>query len=251
MNAPRACDIVQTPSPNCGERRGERGIDLLLLHYTATKSADNALKWLCNPEAQASAHYLIDEDGSIYQMVAEEQRAWHAGASFWAGDSDINSCSIGIEIQNEGVWGGNPNFPETQMDAVERLCLDILDRHSIPPERVLAHSDVAPGRKVDPGAEFDWKRLHLMGIGHWVEPAALCDDRAIDLGDEGDAVLDIQNRLISYGYKLEASGLYDAATKTVMSAFQLHFRQQIVDGVADHSSIETLKRLAVPLSLQS
>jgi N-acetylmuramoyl-L-alanine amidase len=240
-------DIKQCPSPNCGERRGDRGIDLLLLHYTATKTAENALKWLCNPEAQASSHYLIDEDGVVFQLVDEERRAWHAGASSWQSETDINSCSIGIEIQNQGTWGANPDFPDVQMIAVEALCLDILARNSITPERVLAHSDVAPGRKIDPGEKFDWARLHRAGIGHWVAPAPVSPGPGLDLGDEGAEVTALQEALIAYGYKLEATGLYDAPTKTVVSAFQLHFRQALVDGVADVSSRDTLARLGAVL----
>ncbi len=244
MSAAPELAIVQRPSPNQGERKNGLEADILLLHYTATKSAENALTWLCNPQAEASSHYLVDEDGTVYQMVDEAMRAWHAGASFWAGETDINSCSIGIEIQNEGTWGGNPDFPDAQMDAVETLSLGILHRHDIPPHRVLAHSDVAPGRKVDPGEKFDWERLHGADIGHWVEPCAIAEGPVLDLGDEGDAVRAVQSQLGAYGYRVPENGLYDGLTKTVVSAFQLHFRQARVDGVFDVSTRETLRRLA-------
>jgi N-acetylmuramoyl-L-alanine amidase len=235
--------IADRPSPNHGERRDGLSPDILLLHYTATKSAENAIRWLCNPDAQASSHYVVDVDGAITRLVEEDRRAWHAGASFWKGETDVNSRSIGIEIQNEGNWGGNPDFPEPQMRAVEALCLDILARHAIAPERVLAHSDVAPGRKVDPGEKFDWARLARAGIGRWVEPAPITPGPALDLGDAGEEVRALQSALAAYGYKVEASGLFEPATKSVVRAFQLHFRQGLVDGVADVSTRDTLARL--------
>jgi len=242
-------DIAEMASPNHGERRGGRDVDLLLLHYTATKSAENAIHWLCNPQSGVSSHYVIDLDGSITRLVDEGRRAWHAGAAYWAGETDINSCSIGIEIQNQGEWAGNPDFPDAQMAALEALCRDIIDRHRIPAHRVLGHSDVAPGRKIDPGPRFDWQRLHDAGIGHWVPPVADADGPGLDLGDEGDAVIELQMRLHDYGYKIEPSGLYDGATKTVVSAFQLHFRQRCCDGVCDAETRATIDRLSQGLGL--
>lgn len=237
--------IDYRPSPNHGERRNGLKPDLLLLHYTSMETAEAAIDWLCAPVSQVSCHYLVGEDGQVVQMVDEDRRAWHAGASRWAGETDINSCSIGIEVQNVGPSGGYPGFPDIQMDAVEALCLDILSRHKIPAERVLAHSDVAPGRKIDPGEKFDWARLHRAGVGHWVEPTAITDGDVLDAGCEGDEVVELQSALAAYGYGLEATGVYDEATQTVVQAFQLHFRQAKTDGIADQSTRDTLLALSV------
>ena len=145
------------PSPNVEARRDDRKPDMLILHYTGMESAEAALDWLTRQESGVSCHYLVDEEGRIAQLVLESERAWHAGQSLWAGETDLNSCSIGIEIHNPGHDFDYPDFPDTEMRAVEALCLDIMSRHAIPPARVLAHSDVAPGRKRDPGEKFDWE----------------------------------------------------------------------------------------------
>jgi len=236
------------PSPNIEPRKDRRAPDLLLLHYTGMESAEGALAWLTTPESQVSCHYLIDEEGRITQLVAEEMRAWHAGASHWAGDEDINSCSIGIEIHNPGHELGYPDFPEAQMMAVEVLCKDILQRHLIPPQRVLAHSDVAPGRKADPGEKFDWRRLADAGIGLWVEPEPIGPDDGLGPGDVGDEVCALQDHLQRLGYGLDPAGSYDNETQTVVRAFQRHWRQQRTDGRGDLSTCKTLARLlkAIP-----
>ena len=231
------------PSPNRNARRDARRPDLLLLHYTGMESAEAALAWLVDDRAEVSAHYLVDEAGRIAQMVPEAERAWHAGASQWAGEGDINSCSIGIEIHNPGHDFGYPDFPDVQMDAVEALSLDILSRHEIPPARVLAHSDVAPARKQDPGEKFDWARLARAGIGLWVAPEPQGEDAGLGPGDQGEAVRDVQDRLKTFGYGLEVTGTYDAATAIVVTAFQRHFRPARVDGRADASTCATLQRL--------
>jgi N-acetylmuramoyl-L-alanine amidase len=230
-------------SPNQGERADGADPDILLLHYTGTATARIALDWLCLPTSQVSCHYLIDDDGGIVQMVGEDRRAWHAGRSYWAGETDINSKSIGIEIQNPGPEAGYPDFPEPQMAAVENLCLDILARHDIPPERVLAHSDVAPGRKIDPGEKFDWQRLAAKDVGHWVEPAPMADGPVLAVGDKGDPVHTLQDRFRAYGYGLEITGEYDMATEQVVYAFQQHFRQALCDGRCDLSTLKTLDQL--------
>lgn len=226
-------------SPNIGPRRDGRGVDMLLLHYTGMASAAKARDWLCNPESGVSCHYLVDEIGRITQMVGEEMRAWHAGQSSWGGETDTNSRSIGIEIHNPG----DEPYPPAQMQGVIRLCRDILARHAIPRHLVLAHSDVAPGRKIDPGEHFDWEALHRAGIGHWVEPAPIAAGPGIRPGDTGEAVIRLQALLAEYGYGLPLSGNYDHDTATVVRAFQRHFRPARVDGIADHSTIETLGRL--------
>jgi len=241
------------PSANFGDRkpRGEaegiRHPDTLILHYTGMASGKAALDWLCNPESGVSSHYFIDQNGLVTQMVPEEKRAWHAGKSFWKGDTDINSASIGIEIDNPGHEGGCPPFSRIQMQAVIRLCRDILARNQIPAERVLAHSDVAPGRKRDPGEWFDWKHLHQEGIGHWVEPVDVAGGRFFQEADGGQPVEALQTMLSLYGYDTETDGIYGAKTKTSVAAFQRHFRPARVDGIADASTIATLHKLLTGL----
>jgi len=237
------CASRWCPSPNFEPRRAGRRADLLLLHYTGMTSAQAALDWLTRAESRVSAHYLVDEDGHVTQMVAEEMRAWHAGHAHWAGEDDINSCSIGIEVHNPGPECGYPDFPEAQMAAVEALCADILSRHPIPPARVLAHSDVAPARKCDPGEKFDWKRLARAGVGLWVKPTPPEGDAGWDEGEEGPEVAALQASLARFGYRLEPSGVYDRATALAVSAFQRHFRPALIDGLADRSTRETLARL--------
>ncbi len=146
--------IEQHPSPNHGPRAPGKPTDILLLHYTGMALPERALEWLCDPASQVSSHYLVFEDGRVVQLVDEARRAWHAGRSSWAGERDINSRSVGIEIVNPGHQFGYRPFPEPQIDALIALCRAILSRHPIPPERVLAHSDVAPDRKEDPGELF-------------------------------------------------------------------------------------------------
>ena len=176
-------------------------------------------------------------------MVAEEERAWHAGQSLWAGETDLNSCSIGIEIHNPGHDFDYPDFPDAEMRAVEALCLDILGRHAIPPDRVLAHSDVAPGRKRDPGEKFDWQRLARAGIGLWVEPVPLEHDPGLGPGDEGEKSRRAATALHEYGYGVEVTTTYGTGLEKVIEAFQRHFRPARIDGRADSSTIATLEKL--------
>jgi N-acetylmuramoyl-L-alanine amidase len=230
-------------SPNVGPRRDNQRPDMLLLHYTGMDDAERACEWLCDPKAKVSCHYLIDEKGVITQMVDEGLRAWHAGTSSWKGDEDINSCAVGIEIQNPGHAAGYPDFPQAQMMAVVALCREIVARHEIPGPRVLAHSDVAPLRKIDPGEKFDWALLHAQGIGHWVHPEPITGGPFLQLGDAGQSVEALQVLFRKYGYGIEITGAYDPLTQAVVRAFQRHFRPALVDGVADTSTVATLHRL--------
>ena len=231
------------PAPNREPRAQGRAPDMLILHYTGMESAEAALDWLTREESKVSCHYLVDEAGRIMQMVRESERAWHAGQSLWAGETDLNSCSIGIEIHNPGHDFDYPDFPKAQMRAVAALARDILSRHPISPDRVLAHSDIAPGRKRDPGEKFDWALLATAGIGLYVPPAPLGSDQGLGLGDEGKTVLELQQELAAYGYGVETTGTFGKGLESVVEAFQRHFRPERIDGVADASTRDTLKRL--------
>jgi len=215
--------ILTHPSPNFGERRGAGRVALVVLHYTAMASCAEALARLCDPLTEVSAHYLIDSDGTVLSLVDEAARAWHAGAGSWGGAGDVNSRSIGIELANTG---GTP-FAEAQMAALEGLLAGILARHALPPQAVIAHSDMAPDRKGDPGPRFDWRRLALQGLSVWPEPGLpepglpqsglpeLADPQLADpqLADPGDLCADLR----AFGYP-------DAAPDVLLAAFRLRFR---------------------------
>jgi N-acetylmuramoyl-L-alanine amidase len=225
--------FVERPSPNHDARPEGQAVDILLLHYTDMESAEAALARLCDPSAKVSAHYCVDEDGTVCRLVDEARRAWHAGASSWAGAGDINARSIGVELVNPGHSCGYRPFPAVQMAALANLARDILSRHPIPPQRVLGHSDVAPTRKQDPGELFDWAWLAAEGIGLWPAPAL----PPVDL----PGVAQIQAGLARYGYAVPRHGRLDEETAAVVAAFQRHFRPEAVTGEAD---AETAARLA-------
>jgi len=237
-----AADVV--PSPNFDDRTGGPP-DVLLLHYTGMKTGDAALERLTSAESKVSSHYVVFENGRIVQCVPEDKRAWHAGVSSWSGETDINSRSIGIEIVNPGHEFGYADFPLKQIAAVITLAKSILSRHpAIVPERVLAHSDVAPARKQDPGERFPWELLADSGVGHFVRAAPLnVPGMTLMTGYTGEAVSRMQRLLKSYGYGVEETGTFDDVTRDVVVAFQRHFRQTRVDGVADPSTLMTLRAL--------
>lgn len=233
------------PSPNHGERKEGKRADMVLLHYTGMPDTGQALQWLCNPVSEVSCHYFVFEDGRVLQLVPEGRRAWHAGVSSWAGERDVNSVSLGIEIAHPGhdAAGAMAPYPEAQIEAVIALVRDLGARHSIAPHRVLAHSDVAPRRKRDPGEIFPWERLFAAGIGHLVPEAPIRDGRFFQRGDEGPPVEALQAMLALYGYGLSIDGIFGEETHGVVEAFQRHFRRTRVDGVADASTITTLRDL--------
>lgn len=228
---------------NFGCRREVDGPDILLLHYTGMESAQGAIDWLCCEESGVSCHYLVDEAGEVSQMVREADRAHHAGVGSWEGHTDINSRSIGVEIANPGHEAGLPDFPAAQMQAVLDLSKDIVKRREIRRHLVLGHSDIAPGRKIDPGENFDWAWLAQNDIGHWVAPAPIRSGQYFQQGDAGQPVEALQSMLSLYGYSVEINGEFDNQTRIVIEAFQRHFRQERVDGIADISTIETLHSL--------
>ncbi len=245
-------------SPNHGARRQGDGPrlsapDMLILHYTGMEDEGEALQWLCNPVSQVSCHYFVFGNGHIVQLVPEARRAWHAGVSGWAGENDINSASIGIEIAHPGhkatgqdgepLAGTLQPFNEQQINATLQLCRDIVGRHGIRPGRVLAHSDIAPGRKRDPGELFPWRIFAEAGVGLWVEPVPLRDGRFLSLGDEGQPVSALQAMLALFGYDIPVTGVYDQRLCNVVTAFQRHWRPARIDGIADASTITTLRDL--------
>jgi N-acetylmuramoyl-L-alanine amidase len=250
---PDSCVVAEVrESPNHGERRGDSKLDMILLHYTGMPNAEDAVAKLCARGTEVSAHYVVMEDGYVIQCVAEARRAWHAGAAMWEGESDINSRSIGIEIANPGHDRGYPDFPRRQIAAVTALCRSIFTRHRIPAWRVLGHSDVAPARKQDPGEKFPWRLLSESGIGLWVNPAPITEGGAVFvLGESAPAIREMQELLGRYGYDIAVSGSYDPATRDVIAAFQRHFRPARVDGVADASTIATLKALLAARAARS
>lgn len=237
--------MVERPSPNFDERPGGRAPDMLILHYTGMKSAEESLSRLVDPAARVSAHYLIDEDGTLYRLVDEDKRAWHAGVAHWAGENDINGSSIGIELQNPGHEFGYRAFPDAQMAALVALAGEIVGRWSIPVRRVLGHSDVAPSRKDDPGELFDWRLLAEEGIGLWPEKE-LAFGNAPQLSGEG-AVRAIQQKFRDLGYGIPVSGEYCEDTRAVVTAFQRHWQQDAVTDEIDAATLATIEVLLARL----
>ncbi len=227
-------------SPNHTARPADLPIDMLVLHYTGMVSSEAALDRLCEPGPQVSAHYVVDEDGGVWALVAEDRRAQHAGVSFWRGHTGLNDRSIGVEIVNPGHANGYREFPPAQMAAVCQLCLAILRRHPIPPRNVVGHSDVAPDRKQDPGEKFDWAGLSRNGIGLW--PTDTPDTGTAPIRD----VDEVRAGLRWVGYDVASTGPADAALANVLRAFQRHWRPEAITGEAD---LGTLARLAALLRL--
>lgn len=234
--------LIERPSPNFNERAGVTRPDILLLHYTGMQSCEAAVTRLTDAAARVSSHYTIDEDGTVYVHVPEQLRAWHAGVSSWRGATDINSCSVGIEIVNPGHEFGYREFPGVQIEAVIDLGRQIVARHGIVARNVIAHSDVAPGRKTDPGELFPWKQLAANGVGLWVDAQA-GDATELVPGMVGAHVSGLQSLLATYGYGIDVTGIFDEETRVVVSAFQRHFRPARLDGVADALTLATLKAL--------
>ena len=222
--------LIDAPSPNFDART--KLPDMIVLHYTGMKTGEAALARLCDPEARVSSHYLVEEDGRIFRLVAEERRAWHAGRSFWKGEEGVNHASIGIEIVNPGHEFGYRAFPEAQVAAVIALVADIRTRWEIEDSRIIGHSDVAPGRKQDPGELFPWQRLAQAGHGVWAEADPAPGD-PLSEGAEGVGVFALQAGLTRLGYDCAPTGRFDQATREVVMAFQRHWVQSRFDGVAD------------------
>lgn len=221
--------LRERPSPNQDDRPAGARIDTLVLHYTGMRSAAEAIDRLCDPAAKVSSHYVVEEDGTTWRLVPEQRRAYHAGISHWRGRDGLNATSIGIEIVNPGhEWGYRP-FPALQMAALCDLCLGILARHpAIAPWGVVAHSDIAPDRKQDPGEFFDWQGLAANGVGLWPETR----DPAPPAAAEAPALL------ARIGYRT------DLPPPVLLAAFQRRFRQAQVDGAADAGTLARLAAVA-------
>jgi N-acetylmuramoyl-L-alanine amidase len=250
-----ALRFVDRPSPNFDART--RAIDLVVLHYTGMQDGETALRRLTDPApvvgkypgpwadknaapdaplARVSAHYVVGEDGVIYRIVPEQNRAWHAGASSWRGEGDVNSRAIGVEIVNGGHDFGLPDYPSAQIEAVIALVRDILERQQLQPGQVVGHSDIAPERKQDPGEKFPWKRLADAGAAIWPQPGG---PQAT-----GAAVMTLQTQLAGIGYAVGQSGVMDAQTKAALMAFQRRFRPALIDGAPDDETVQLLAALA-------
>ncbi len=234
--------IRDLPSPNHDARPEGRGVDMIVLHYTGMRTAAEAVDRLRDPAAKVSAHYMVDEDGSVLRLVPEDRRAWHAGVAFWRGATDINARSVGIEIVNPGHEYGYRDFTALQTAAACDLCLEILSRHAIPARNVLAHSDVAPERKDDPGERFDWRGLAENGVGLW--PFDTPGDDITGAVRDAEALGPVRAMLAAVGYRVAAEGALDAALSTVLRAFQRHWRPEAVNGQADRGTRERLAAVA-------
>jgi N-acetylmuramoyl-L-alanine amidase len=221
--------IRPAPSPNHDERPAGTPIDTLVLHYTGMPTGAAALARLRDPAARVSAHYLVEEDGAVFALVPEDRRAWHAGVSHWRGADGLNGRSIGIEIVNPGHEWGYRDFSALQMAAVCDLCLEVLARHPIPARNVVAHSDIAPDRKQDPGELFDWEGLAANGVGLWTKAVMPPPPPAAAPGLLG-----------AIGYRT------DLPLAVLLAAFQRRWRPAQVDGAADAG---TLARLAAVAAL--
>ena len=225
------------PSPNFNERK--LPLDMLVLHYTGMENGDVAIERLRDEKAQVSAHYVVDEDGHITQLVEEDMRAWHAGVSYWRGETDINSRSIGVEIVNGGHDFGLPAFPDRQIESVIALSKDIVTRHSLAAQNIVGHSDIAPGRKLDPGERFPWERLAKNGIGVWPEEVEL------NLEDSFDPELALE----AIGYD-NASKTHPKHTSNTIFAFQQRWLQECVTGELCDRTRNRIAQIAAQLGVQ-
>lgn len=241
--------IRSAPSSNFDERKLPASI--LVLHYTGMNTGKAAIERLQDPDAKVSAHYVIEEDGDILQLVEEDKRAWHAGVSSWNGMTDINSASIGIEIVNGGHDYGLPDFPDVQIGALLWLCKDIIKRNKILPGNVVGHSDIAPGRKIDPGEKFPWHLLAVDGIGLWPQDV-VSDARVIfEKGDRDRGISAAQSGLALMGYGAEVNGVMDENTIAIIEALQRRYRPTRIDGKIDVQTLDIIGKLSTRSGVSS
>lgn len=225
--------MIEHPSPNWNSRPDGTVIDTVIIHYTGMQSGETALTRLCDETAEVSAHYLIEEDGRLFRLVAEEKRAWHAGVSHWRGMDNLNHNSIGIELVNPGHEFGYRAFPRKQINALIELLSGIHRRHNILPVNVIGHSDIAPDRKTDPGELFPWEQLYEAGFGIYSKLGGGDTKPIAQIGDNVSVVEEMRSQLKCLGYNVTNSKTFDETCVHIVKAFQAHWRPSCVSGVYD------------------
>jgi len=244
----RAIDL---PSPNHDERPAGMPVDMLILHYTGMRTGQAAIDRLRSQAAKVSSHYVVEEDGTVFRLVPEGRRAWHAGISWWRGHEALNDRSVGIEIVNPGHEWGFRDYPVLQLAVVCDLCLEILSRHAIPARNIVGHSDVAPDRKQDPGEKFDWEGLSRNGVGLWPHDMPRLDAGGMGFGGathgevrDAASLRPVRAALAAIGYKTAPEGPLDPGLSTVLRAFQRHWRPEAITGQADAGTLARLLAVA-------
>ncbi len=226
-------------SPNHNNRVDGSKIDYIIIHYTGVNApSQSIIRWFLDPLSKVSCHYFIDNKGTIYSLVNDYYRAWHAGKSYWNGCRDINSQSIGIELHNSGI----EEFSGNQINSLLKLLELLISKHSIERHNILGHSDVSVGRKIDPGIKFPWQFLNRSGIGVYsgmgYTKKNICN---IEVADQKKlAIMRYQKKMIEIGFELSISGIIDEQTKKVVTAFQRHWRSELVDGKIDQNTISVI-----------
>jgi N-acetylmuramoyl-L-alanine amidase len=216
-------DIIHHPSPNYNHRRGMTTPDMIIIHYTGMKNAQAALERLCDPDSQVSCHYLIDKQGQIFRLVDDEYRAWHAGIAFWQGRKDINSCSLGIELENTGHDGSLEAFPDAQIQSLIQLCKDLQKKYHIPAQAVIGHSDIAPLRKKDPGEMFPWNKLALDNIGIYATMQKIRKKGRLRPLNAADFAYETAIALADIGYQVTPKRYFTLQHRASLKAFERHF----------------------------
>ena len=230
---------IHYPSPNFEPRPAGALVDMIILHYTDMTSAQSALDRLCDPEAKVSSHFLISKEGTLYQLVDPVHRAWHAGESSWQGRQDINSYSLGIELDNLGHTFGPEPFPDAQISTLLDLLTELTTSHGISPQSILGHSDIAPLRKSDPGALFPWALLGQKGFGQIPLPVVI-EEQSAQM-----TIRDVQEALIKIGYNCPQTGEWDKDSQKVCWAFQQHFTPHEVTGHPTSLTFQVLRGLVL------
>ena len=229
--------VTQISSPNFNDRDPSVPLRYIVLHYTGMPTGAAAIQRMCDPAAKVSAHYMIEEDGQVIQLVDESKRAWHAGHSAWGETTDMNSASLGIELVNPGHQNGYRPFPAIQISVLKVVMKGVIERHAMNPKTApLAHAEIAPERKEDPGEFFPWRELADSGLGLWPTP------QPADYGHADDDV--VQDMLRTIGYPCPPSGFYDRATRSALLAFQRRYEPDNLTGTPERETIARLRALA-------
>ncbi len=240
--------ITDFKSPNFDDRPDS--IDMLIVHSTHI-SFQESLDTLCSAKKKVSSHYLINQDGKVYQLVDDHKRAWHAGISHWHGRAHINNYSIGIELVDTTDHNVRlKSFSKVQLQAMVKLSKSLMEKHLIPQRYILAHSDVSPNRKADPSEYFDWKFLAQHGIGlyHDVDYHKSNNSPLVGYGSTDHMVKNIQEKLMTFGYNVEINGVYDDKTRDIIVAFKRHFNPHIIDYTCTQLDLDILDSLLAKLT---